>query len=570
VIAGKDAPADLDITVLQSNSAVAALEKYAAVTHLSVRVYDRKRHMIAAGSESNRLFKLFSASAREPEFVAKCVEACFAQNNQFSSVVAHEQGLAVLGAPFTDDGRVMFVAVAAYALTSHIEQLHIRRLARDTGIAYQSLWDVARSELPIPPHRLSLYGELLRVIGDTILSEHSRGRQLEETLARLQAANQAKDEFLAMLSHELRAPLNTMVGWASMLREGKLDAAATATAVETIERSAKAQKRLVNDLLDVSRIVANKLSLDVQTVDLVSILQRVIEQIRWAADAKNIRLVAELNRNIDATTGDPDRLEQIFSNILSNAVKFTPAGGRIDVNLERIDSAVTVTVSDTGEGIKPEFLPHIFERFRQADSSITKQHGGLGLGLAIVQHLTELHGGRVSAESQGEGRGTTVTVTLPLAHLPLSRREQQKPMVKSDNPAALDGARIWVVDDRYGGRLMLKTLLEKNGARVTALASGYEVLQMLDHAVPDVLLSDIGMPGMDGYTLIREIRARGVEAGGDIPAIAQSGYSSPEECERAIAAGYQMHLAKPFESGELLRAVAKLLAQQTDRSQQRA
>jgi signal transduction histidine kinase/CheY-like chemotaxis protein len=546
----------IDASLFQTDRARVALEKYAAVTHLTVRIYDRDERAITEPIGSNSLFKLFS-QGRESQILDACVRRCFAQTDGSSAIVENGYGLAIVGAPFTISGEVVCLAVAGYALTSHLDERPIRRLARNNKLPFDSIWDVVRKTLPISRHRLPLYGELLRILGETLLSEHHRARELEETLARLEAADRAKDEFLAVISHELRGPLNAILGWSRMLRAGGLDPATSAHALETIERNSTAQTALINDLLDVSRIVAGKLRLDVQAVDLVPIIESVLDAVRVTADAKNIRIQAALDPSVGSVSGDPGRLRQIFSNLLSNSVKFTPRGGGVTVHLAREDSQAKITVSDTGQGISADFLPHIFQRFRQADSTMTRSHGGLGLGLAIVRHLVELHGGTVRVDSRGEGYGATFTVTLPLVDLPVPTSKESLGLRQTDLPQ-LDGVRVWIVDDEENARKMMRTLLERKGAQVKTLASAHELLNLLDEDAPEVLVCDVSMPGMDGYTLMRQVRARGAERGGNIPAIAQTGYATLEDRERALSSGYQMFFGKPLELDELIRGIARL------------
>jgi signal transduction histidine kinase len=545
-----------DASPILSDRARVALEKYAAVTRLAVRIYGRDEQVITKPIDSNPLFELFTRG-REPQILGDCVRSCFARMDGSSAVVEDGHGLAIVGVPFTISGEIVCVAVAGYALTSHLDEREIRRLARDNKLPFDSVWGVVRKSLPTPRYRLSLYGELLRIIGETLLSEHDRSRQLEETLARLEAADRAKDEFLAMLSHELRAPLNAIAGWSRMLHAGGLSPEMSDHALETIERNAAAQTRLINDLLDVSRIVAGKLCLEVQTIDLVPVVESVLDTVRVTADAKDIRIQASLDPSVGSVSGDTERLRQIFWNLLSNAVKFTPPGGRVTLNLERDHSEAKLTVSDTGQGINPDFLPHIFERFRQADNTITRAHGGLGLGLTIVQHLVELHGGTVRAASNGDGEGATFTVTLPSLKRPLDSTKESIPLSNANLPP-LDGVRVWVVDDEENSRKMLRVLLEKKGAQVSTLTSAREALNMLDESAPEVLVCDVSMPGMDGYTLMRQIRARAAERGGNIPAIAQTGYATLEDRQRALSSGYQMFLGKPLDIDELIHGIARL------------
>jgi signal transduction histidine kinase/CheY-like chemotaxis protein len=549
----------IDASLFLTDRARVAVEKYAAVTHLAVMIYDRDERVITGPIkpiDSNTLFELFTRG-RKPQILNDCLRRCFAQRDGAAAVVEDGHGLAIVGVPFAISGEIICAAVAGYALTAHPEEREIRRLAHDHKLPFDSVWAVVRKTLPITRHRLPLYGELLRIIGETLLSEHDRSRQLEETLARLEAADRAKDEFLAMLSHELRAPLNAIAGWSRMLRAGELAREMSDHALETIERNAAAQTRLINDLLDVSRIVAGKLRLEVQTVDLVPVVESVLDAVRVTADAKDIRIQARLDPSIGSVSGDPERLRQIFWNLLSNAVKFTPSGGSIMVKLERDHSEAKLTVRDTGQGINPDLLPHIFERFRQADSTITRAQGGLGLGLTIVQHLVELHGGTVRAVSKGDGQGATFTVTFPSLKRPLDSTKESIPLSNANLPA-LDGVRVWVVDDEENSRRMLRVLLEKKGAQVSTLRSAREALNMLDESAPEVLVCDVSMPEMDGYTLMRQIRARAADRGGNIPAIAQTGYATLEDRQRALSSGYQIFLGKPLDIAELIRGIAKL------------
>ena len=550
-----DPELDLVASVFQTEQARAALEKYAAVTKLTVRVYGRNGRTIAATTGSNPLFELVT-SGREPSIQHECVKGCLAQGEATALVVEDGHGLAIVGVPLTNDGEVVGVATAGYVLTSHLDQREIQRLARDHQLSFQSVWDVVRRQLPTPIQRLPLYGELLRVIGDTLLGEHSRSRQLQATLTRLEEADRSKDEFLAILSHELRTPLTSILGWVQMLRTKPLDAGVSSHALETIERNVNAQTKLVNDLLDVSRIVTSTLSLALERVDLIPVLQGVVDAVRVVADAKGIRLETVLDPSVGSMSADPQRLRQIFSNVLSNAVKFTPSGGSVTIRLERVDADAVVIVRDTGQGMSPDFLPHIFERFKQADSTITRAQGGLGLGLAIVQHLVALHGGTVRGDSQGPDQGSTFTVTLPLSKdVPLEGAAEPH-RARGASPPALRGTRILLVDDNDDTREMLRIVLALGGAQVTVAASADDALAiLLTESRPDVLVCDIGMPGMDGYDLLRHVRRLGAEHGGRIPAIALTGHASAQDRDRARAAGFQAHLAKPVQPDDLLAAI---------------
>lgn len=540
-------------TVFQTERATAALEKYAAVTHLTVRVHARDERVITGPIDANPLFEMF-AKGQEPRILGECLKRCLTQTDASVVVVEDGHGLAVIGVPITNAGEIVCAALAGYALTSHLDQREIQRLAHDSGLPFDCVWDVVRKALPIPRERLALYGELLRVIGDTLVSEHSRSRQLEEALARLIAADRSKDEFLATLSHELRSPLNAILGWARMLRTGNPDAAMSARAVETIERNAHAQTKLINDLLDVSRIVTGKLHIERLRVDLVPVIEAALDAVPVAADGTGIRLHTVLDPSVGPVSGDPDRLRQILSNLLSNAVKFTPPGGWITVRLDRVGSDARIGVSDTGQGISPDFLPYVFERFQQADSSTTKAHGGLGLGLAIVRHLVEMHGGTVRADSRGVGQGATFTVVLPLLS---GSPEPAEGVVAPSNASVpgLYGTRVLVTDDDDDMREVLKVSLEQRGAHVAVAASADEALKMFDEFRPEVLVCDVGMPGTDGYTLMRQIRTRGEK----VPAVALTAYVVGDDPERALLAGFQAHLGKPVDPNELIREIARLV-----------
>ena len=386
-----------------------------------------------------------------------------------------------------------------------------------------------------------------------------------EKLARNEAerANRLKDEFLATISHELRNPLNAIMGWAHMMRLGKLTPANVERAVETIYRNAKSQSQLVADLLDVSRIITGKLRLDVRTVDLIYIVNAAIDSIRPAADAKGIRMQTMLDPAAGPISGDADRLQQVVWNLLTNAVKFTPKGGRIQVKVQRVDSHVEVVVSDSGVGISKEFLPYVFDRFRQADASTTRIHGGLGLGLSIVHQLVDLHGGSVSVYSDGEGQGATFTISLPFVGVVNSQQMEAAPpssddIVPFDGLPSLVGLKVLVVDDEADTRELICEVLRGCGSEVIMSSSAAEALVDLKKHKPDVLISDLGMPDEDGYSLITKIRALPSEQGGQIPAAALTAYARAEDRMRVLRSGFQFHLPKPVDAAELVTVVASL------------
>jgi signal transduction histidine kinase/CheY-like chemotaxis protein len=389
----------------------------------------------------------------------------------------------------------------------------------------------------------------------------ARTTELQERTQQLSQANRVKDEFLATLSHELRTPLNAVLGWVRILRSTNVSPQTQARALETIERNARLQTNLVEDLLEVSRIESGKMHLEARPSDLAKIVDSAVEVVQPAAAAKQIRLATDVRRPA-MTMGDPDRLQQVVWNLLFNAVKFTPAGGEVRVRLST-NGGHTLTVSDTGAGIDPSFLPHVFQPFRQADSSPTREHGGLGLGLTIVRHLVELHGGTVRAFSEGPGRGSTFEVTLPSTlvqddGITIPQAVSAPPAPARIQADLLAGVAVLVVEDEEDARELLRTALERYGARVTAAGSAAEAMRVFDRTEPDVIVSDIGMPHEDGYSLVRRIRARPSATGGHVPAVALTAYASAADRERALSAGFQAHVAKPFEPAEVAALVHRL------------
>ena len=374
-----------------------------------------------------------------------------------------------------------------------------------------------------------------------------------------------KDEFRATLSHELRTPLNAIQGWATLLKQPQLSDADRRPGLDAIERNARAQAQIINDLLDMNRIVAGKFHLDVQSVQLQEIIQAAIEAVRPSAEAKRLRIRTLLDSTIGASRGDPNRLQQVMWNLLTNAVKFTPAGGYIQVVLERVNSQVEITVQDNGAGISAEFLPHVFDRFRQADASTSRRHGGLGLGLSIVKNLVELHGGSVRARSSGEGQGSTFIVSLPIVAVDPGHGQHfatRTEDIEQDGEAfelpRLENMRILVVDDEPDGRALLARILQERGAIPVCTGNAQVALESLQNQKFDLLLSDIGMPEMDGYALIRRVRGLSSPMR-SIPAIAVTAYARAEDRQRSLLAGYQMHISKPVETPELIAAIASLL-----------
>jgi signal transduction histidine kinase/CheY-like chemotaxis protein len=425
--------------------------------------------------------------------------------------------------------------------------------------------EVAITRVSDDPIRFTGFVRDLTVRAQT---EREREALLQRELSALreaEAANRAKDEFLATLSHELRTPLNAILGWTRMLIDGTLDERSRLKALQVIDRNAHLQARLVGDILDVSRTITGGLRLELQPVDLGTIIGAALDAVRPAADARGVQLHSRLEASARLTEGDPQRLQQVVWNLLANAVKFTPSGGVVQVELAEVDDGVRIVVEDNGAGIDPAFLPHVFERFRQADGSISRRHGGLGLGLAIVRHLVELHGGTVQAASPGLGRGSTFTVDLPRLDHTLGASTITSPpasVLESDRAASsavLEGCHALVVDDEEDARDLISTILTSAGASVETAPTVADALRSLDASNPDVLLADLGMPGVDGFALIREVRRRESAHGRRLPAAAITAYAGSLDRERTLAAGFDRHIAKPISKELIIDTVRALV-----------
>jgi len=405
-------------------------------------------------------------------------------------------------------------------------------------------------------------------IGEQRKAELERERLLaSERAARTEAeaSDRLKDEFLATVSHELRTPLNAILGWAATLNLMDQDEQTLRRGLTTIERNAKAQAQIIKDILDVSRIAAGKLKLELQPTDFAKILRSAVDSLSPSAAAKSLQIIVSIDSEPALVVGDPDRLQQIILNLVANAIKFTNNQGQIDIRLRRVDSNLELMVRDTGIGISREFLPHVFERFRQADASITRAHSGLGLGLAIVRHLVELHRGTVSAMSEGNGYGSTFAIRLPVASKMMGATSAEIEVKMSEAVQArahalddLNGLRVLVVDDEADTLEMLCVMLQESGAHVRSASSTMDALRIFGEWQPNVLLSDLGMPGEDGYTLIQQIRALPRELGGAIPAAALTAHTRAEDRERVLASGYQAHISKPVDLTTLLTSLSQL------------
>ena len=489
------------------------------------------------------------------------VYAAFKRSAQSGWIVSVAAPVAVVEAPFWRSLLALSAGGAALvAVASLLAFVLGKRIATPIAALADSLKTAARPAT-VAGTRVREVEELRQTLDDAI----ERGRLLEtEQVARAAAeqramreesANRAKDDFLAVLSHELRTPLNSMLGWVRLLRAGTLDVAKTTHALDVIERSVGQQARLISDLLDVSRIVAGRLQLTMTVVDFPALVRGTVESARPSAEAKAITLVSQIDPAAGPVRGDSDRLRQVIDNLLVNAVKFTPAGGQITVRLLASGEARLI-VSDTGKGIDADFLPHIFDRFRQADSTSTRAHAGLGLGLAIVHHLVELHGGRVTAESPGAGAGATFTITLPLVATGNDVIAKSAGARQPQASDVLGGVNVLVVEDDADTRDLLATVLAEHGAAPTTTANAHDGMTAMRRSTPDVLVCDIAMPGDDGYTFIAQVRS--TEKGAHVPALALTAYARTEDRDRALTAGFDAHLSKPVEPKDFVAAVARL------------
>ncbi len=520
--------------------------------------------MAPIGRDATAMATLLAAQGFQPEIVSGPSECC-GKLSEAGAILLTEE---VLELPQVDDlidtlkAQPPWSELPLIVLTSGGES----RLAKLLDLGGEAAGSITLLERPMST------ATLLRSV-QVALRSRRRQYEVRDLLNRqeilrgeAEEANRIKDEFLATVSHELRTPLNAILGWATLMRRGTADEHTVARAIETIERNAKAQAQLIEDLLDVSRMISGKLRLNVEQIDLVSVIQAAVDVVYPAAQAKGIRLDLDLDF-VARLEADAHRLQQVVWNLLSNAVKFTNTGGRVRIKLDRVHSQARIAVSDTGEGIDPEFLPHIFEPFRQADGTSTKRHGGLGLGLAIARRLVEMHGGTISAKSEGAGCGSTFTLSFPIRSaqetLPAIAITSEDALSHSagfdtDLPD-LSGVRILAVDDEKDSREMVKEVLEQFGAKVLSAGSAGEAFAALHEWNPDVIVCDIGMPGEDGYSLIRKVRQSESVRGRATPAIALTGFARPEDRQRALTAGYQIFIAKPIEANELVSTIAELI-----------
>lgn len=540
---------------------LAGIARYAAIAVDNARLYERAR----SGELANaRLAAIIQSS--DDAIVSKDLDGVVQTWNASAERMFGYSAQEMIGKPITlivppdrpDEEPAILARLRRGERVDHFETVRVRKDGQRI--------DVSVTISPIRDASGVIVGasKVARDITDRKRAEAEREHLLAaERAARgeVERHSRLKDEFLATLGHELRTPLNAVLGWASLLKGHETASPELLHGLEVIERNARLQGQLIEDLLEMSRIASGKVRLSVQRVDLPAVIQAALEAVKPAADAKGIRVHPVLDPLAGPVSGDPARLQQVFWNLLSNAVKFTPKGGRIQVLLERVNSHAEITIADNGQGITPEFLPHVFDRFRQADASTTRQHGGLGLGLAIVKHLTELHGGTVRAKSPGVGHGSAFTVMLPVRaahHEPAPPAEPHAPPAAPLPGVSLAGLHAVVVDDEPDARELLRLVLGEAGVNVDTAASADEGFNLVRAGPVDILISDIGMPGEDGYSLIRRIRALPRDQGGGVAAVALTAFARADDRRRALLAGFQMHVPKPVEAAELLAVVASV------------
>ena len=537
-----------------------ALEKYGAVTHLTVAVYDADLATVCGPVPATGLHQLFSDFRYDPHIFADCARRCLGQTDARPAVVvAHAYGLAVVGTSLSLDGAIVGAAVAGYALLDFSQATTIERLANEAAVPFARLWDITRQQQPMPARRLALHGELLQVLGDTILREGARTRQYEETVAELEVAAMAKDEFLAVLSHELRTPLSPIVTWARILKmTGESDK--VAQAAEVIERNALLQVRLVDDLLELNRASRGTMALDLKFGCLNTIIADAIEAIAETATRKQVAVeFVDADEQL-CVEADPDRMQQILRNVLTNAVKFTPAGGQVVITLARVGDQAVTSMRDNGEGVAPEFLPFLFDMFRQQETGTRRKHAGLGIGLALVKRLTDAHHGSVSVTSEGVGRGTEVMLRFPVA----VETQPAAPPPAADTQHGLDAVHVLLVEDTRDTRDAARMMLQHLGAVVTVAGDGREALDTLATSDVDIVLCDLRMPRMDGYEFLSELHLD--LAHPHPPVVAISGLTSSADHQKTTAAGFDGHINKPFTETVLLAEIAGVLARRQPRA----
>lgn len=528
-----------------------ALERYAEATGLAVKLYDADSGVVLESTYVTTLDALFREHGYEPGLFAECARRCLMQTLSRPVVLADgHRGLSVIGTSLMLEGAVVGALVAGYALAEFPNVSLVQRWARSGRLPFARLWEIVRKKSPVPERRLMLHGDLLKVLGDALLRESHRTLQHDEAVSKLKAAAAAKDDFLAVLSHELRAPLAPIVGWAGVMK--KSDSLENVrVAAESIERNALLQSRMVDDLLDTSRIAHRSISLDLQVHDVSALLRAAVEMSMQRIKSQAIRLEFAAGPEPLFVLGDAGRLQQVFRNVIANAVKFTPAEGSIRIAIVREGDCAQITVADSGIGIMPEFLPFVFDIFRQQEQGLRRRFDGLGIGLALVKQLTELHQGTVAIASAGIGTGTRVTLRFPLvAKAPECRDAPSETQARA---GALAGVSVLVVEDSEDAGEFLRILLQGLGATVSVARDGAEALARMRDFAPDVVLCDLRLPHMDGYEFLVELQRDPAPV--HPPVIAMSGLASENDLKRAREAGFHAHIKKPFDAAAVTSAL---------------
>jgi signal transduction histidine kinase/CheY-like chemotaxis protein len=534
-------------SLLQSEAWTQALDKYASATRLTAAVYDRSHDLILGPVRSTALFKAACGSGQT--MLLECVGRCL-EHDEPTPVIVERSGIAVVGSRLAVEGDAVGAVVAGYALTAFPAETAVRQFALNTQVPFGPLWRAAREQTPLTKERLGVYAELLRALTDSLLNENFRMRQYQQAAESLGQANRAKDEFLAMLSHELRNPLGPIQVAMQVISSGHADASTVRRARETVDRQVKQMARLLDDLLDVSRITRGVVALQKEPVNLTTAVANALETARPAIEACEHGLTVSLPEESVVIEADPIRLEQIIVNLVNNAAKYTPPKGRILVSVSRDHDDVVLRVRDNGIGISEELLPRVFDLFKQGDRSLVRSGGGLGIGLTIVQNLVALHGGSVTAHSDGLGSGSEFIVRLPIgAAGPMREKIQEQPAGRAIR------FHVLVIEDDVDSREMLRTCLELEGHRVEVAQDGLSGVDAARTIRPDIVLTDVGLPGLDGYEVARQIRTH---LGNDARLIALTGYGQPEDRRRAIEAGFDALLVKPVSPEDLSETLSGL------------
>jgi len=533
-----------------------ALDKYAAVTRLTVALYDSAGRLVVGPVNSTPLYDLFADERRSGPYVDG-LQRCLAKaDRRVQIIVANSELFGVVCVPLVLNSEIVGVAMAGYGLLYFPQSDALERFARQVRISTDRAWEIVRQATPVTKRAFIVQGELLQIFGDTLLRETYRTHQYEETAAELKAAGAAKDEFLAVLSHELRTPLTPILGWARMLSDDS-DGAQIMRAAQSIERNARLQLRLVDDLLELTRVARGKVTLDLKVQDLGDAVQTAMGEIQQVAQERHVTLRSVAGDGSLPVRADADRLQQIFRNVFSNAIKFTPSGGTIEALVTRDGRDGVVRIRDNGQGIAAEFLPFVFDMFRQQEKGTTRGDRGLGIGLALVKRLTELQDGTVSVDSAGPGAGTEVRLRFPLV-LDSARAESVPKPQQQNGIRALDGLRVLVVEDNEDSRDAIQMMLEHLGAEVSLADNGFGALAAVDEHDPDIVLCDLRMPRMDGFEFIRHVHAVAEHA--DLPVIAISGLASTDDRRRTKVAGFEGHISKPLDDVVLAAAVGSVIA----------